>query len=358
MSRFKRSLILVTGFFQVAHLLAADDKLLSIAARGGHYEDMQRLELFNPFEAATGVTIITMPYYGGVNIMRNKFAPDLLDMREEDATEACALGLARQSIPAELAIATTENAVSTEFIANAFLECGLAHSTYSNVVAYNENAFTDVKPESISDLFDVERFPGMRAIKKTPDNILEWGLLAEGVPASQVYDLLSTERGIRLSLDKLSSIREHIVWSDSPEEAVALLRAGEVVMAAGVNGDFFDAWFTDAPIVIIWDGQIIDRSVWVLPVESTLQTETALAFVQFATRAQQQASMAQRVPYGPTRMSALSRIGFHPDKPIQMQDQLPSAGHHIKGAVHRDTDWYANTRTFRNRLFSDWLESE
>lgn len=336
---------------------ASDEKLLSIATRGGHYEQLQRQELFDPFEKATGISIFTMPYQGGVHIMRNKFAPDLLDMLEVDAIEACSLNLARHSSPDELAVAESDQNVTTEFLDNAFLPCGLAHSTYSTVIAYNEHAFSGVKPESIGALFNTELFPGKRALQKSPANLLEWGLLAEGVPAPQVYDLLSTERGVKLSLEKLDSIRDDIIWWDKPEEAVALLENGDVVMASGFNGLFFEAWLNAAPIVILWDGQIIDRSVWVLPDRSNEQSELALKFVQFATGSKRQAALAQRIPYGPTRSSALSRIGFYPDKSIKMKDQLPSAAHHMTGALYRDTNWYANTRAYRSHLFGDWLES-
>ena len=48
--------------------------------------------------------------------------------------------------------------------------------------------------------------------------------MAEGVPIDQIYDLLSTDRGMRLAFRRLDSIRDHIVWWDDPKEPAALLK--------------------------------------------------------------------------------------------------------------------------------------
>ncbi|NNF78535.1 MAG: ABC transporter substrate-binding protein, partial [Rhizobiales bacterium] len=62
-----------------------------------------------------------------------------------------------------------------------------------------------------------------------------------GVPVAQVYDLLSTERGLKVAFRKLEEIRSAIVWWTDPAEPPALLAKGEVAMASGFNGRFFAA---------------------------------------------------------------------------------------------------------------------
>ena len=51
-------------------------------------------------------------------------------------------------------------------------------------------------PEDICDIFDLETFPGKRALEKRPINNLEWALICSGVPADQVYDTLETDEGV------------------------------------------------------------------------------------------------------------------------------------------------------------------
>ena len=192
-------------------------------------------------------------------------------------------------------------------------------------------------------------------MRKSPDAILEWALLAEGVPARQVYDLLSTDRGLKLALRKLDQIRDHIVWWDDVAEPVRLLGSGEVTMSSGYNGRFFSAASHDGlPITIIWDGRLIGHEVWAISGTSD-KIADAEKFVRFATAPEQLAALAEIIPYGPTRKTAHLRVGLNPDTAIPMRDHLPNAPQHGERSLTRDSVWYANTELLRNRRFQTWL---
>jgi putative spermidine/putrescine transport system substrate-binding protein len=208
----------------------------------------------------------------------------------------------------------------------------------------------------VADFFDVEQFPGKRALKREPVAVLEWALLSYGVPRSQLYDLLSTRRGMELAFHRLDAIRDHIVWWEDAATPAALLAGGAVAMASGYNGRFFNARVVDnAPISIIWDGQILDYDAWAIP-SGTDQPELAEYFVRFATLPDRMAQQARHIPYGPTRRSALRRIGLHPKTLTPMREQLPTAEHHLDTAIWQDSEWYAQTEALRTRLFEAWLE--
>ena len=236
----------------------ADSTPLTVGTWGGSYEMAQRSALFDPYTSRAGTPIETLLYQGGLAVFDTERVPDVLDMIEEDAIAACDRGLLERLDPADFVdrVAETDTAL---------LPCAVAHLTFSTLVAFDESAFVGEKPQSIDDLFDVQRFPGKRALQRSPAAIFEWAMLAEGVPPSQVYDLLSTERGLRLVRRQLERLRGHVLWWDDPAEAVRLLVSGEASMASGYNGRFFDAWAAKRPIGMIWDGQIIDRSVWAVP---------------------------------------------------------------------------------------------
>jgi len=106
---------------------------------------------------------------------------------------------------------------------------------------------------------------------------------------------------------------------------------------------------------MIWDGQIIDRSVWAISAD-TNNVEMAHEFIHFALQPARQAKIAERIPYVPTDASAFKFIGSHPEAGISMTDHLPTADHHLKNALFRDTRWYALTDKFRRRHFEKWLE--
>ena len=357
---------------QAEEPVSVGDSLL-IGTWGGPYEAAQQTALFTPFEKSSGVSIQTSVYTGGLEVFNESIPPDILDMLEDEAELACEEGLLKPIDHSSLLHARYPGTIVSlsdssedpfeedkfakhDFHAGAFARCSVAHLTYSTLIAYDERAFPGEKPLHIDDLFDLERFPGKRALQHSPAALFEWAMMAEGVPISQIYDLLSTERGLRLALKRLETLRGQIIWWDTPAEAIDLLEQGIVVMASGYNGRFFDAWSRGVPINMIWDGQIIDRSVWAIPSASTIDKATALSFLRFALHPERLAHLARQIPYGPVRASAFSYIGLHPDTGIVMSDHLPTAEHHLINALARDTHWYARTSKLREEYFSQWMD--
>lgn len=365
---------LITALLVSASTHAADTldvaEALLIGTWGGPYEAAQRAALFTPYEQLTNINIQTTDYTGGLDVFSSQSPPAILDMLEEEAEVACRSGLLKtidhaslleariESTTAQQSLVEPDDFQKADFHTGAFARCSVAHLTFSTLVAYDERAFTGEKPRRIDALFDIERFPGKRALQRSPAALFEWAMMAEGVPISQIYDLLSTERGLRLVLQRLESLRGHVIWWDKPSEAVAFLEQGDAVMASGYNGRFFDAWSQGAPINMIWDGQIIDRSVWGIPVASKADTATVLSFIRFALHPERLAHMSRQIPYGPLRTSAFRYIGLNPETGIVMSDHLPTAEHHLVNALQRDTRWYARTSQLRQSYFSRWISSD
>jgi len=336
----------------------ADQQTLTIATWGGSYESAQQKALFSPFEATTGIQINTQFYNGEIAILKGDLVPDIVDMTMDDALLACEQNLV-QRLELSKILAPSPDGLEPEkdFIAGALLPCGVAHLSYSTLIAYDDRAFPGEKPQRIADFFDIKRFPGKRALRKQPSAILEWALMTEGVPMNQIYDLLSTDRGMRLALRRLDNIRDHIVWWDDPKEPAALLKSRQVVMSSGFNGRFFDAQTRGDTITMIWDGQIIDWDVWVVPLKPKQTNVATNKFLRFVTQSENMARLAEHIPYGPSRLSALKRIGLHPQKKISMRDHLPTAPHHLDRALFRDAKWYARTLALRKNRFWGWINS-
>ena len=245
-----------------------------------------------------------------------------------------------------------------DFLKGAFLQCGVVHLVYATVLAYDDRAFPGEKPQTVADFFDIERFPGKRALRRQPIALLEWALMSYGVPISQLYDLLSTERGMTLAFRKLDQIRDHIVWWESGSEPPDLLKSGKVVMASGFNGRFFNARVNDnAPITVIWDGQFLDTGVWTIS-KGSPRRQLATRFIRFATRAENMAEFARLIPYGPMRRSAISRIGLHATSNVPMLLHMPTAPANLRRAIRADSVWYARTKSVRQRWFKDWIARE
>jgi putative spermidine/putrescine transport system substrate-binding protein len=343
---------------------AAGAETLTIVTWGGAYEESQRIAYFEPFTRATGIEIEIVRYDGGLDEVRRHLdardgAPtwDVVDMVLPDAERACTAGLIAPIEPSILADAPDGTPAEEDFMADAIGRCWVGQLVYSTVFAYDERAFPGLKPRSVADLFDVERFPGVRALQRAPIAVLEWALLSYDVPRAQIYDLLSTERGLDLAFRRLDRLRGHLTWWRDGSAPPRLLEQGRAAIASGYNGRFFAAIAErDAPIAIVWDGQLLDQATWTV-LDGADDAEAARRFIAFATRADRLAAQASLISYGPTRRSARERIGRYADSNIPMRPHLPTAPRHMERAIVQDHAWYARTERLRRRRFEAWLES-
>ncbi|WP_397542475.1 extracellular solute-binding protein [Roseovarius salis] len=327
---------------------------LTVASWGGAYEAAQRVAVFAPYEERVGAQVTMVQYDGTAAALAERAGPegwDLVDMLSDQARAACSAG----DLLEIDARALLGRAAVRDFAPAGPTRCAIPQNVYARVMAYDERAFPGLKPTRIADFFDTGRFPGPRAVQKSPDGILEWALLAEGVPPEQVYGLLSTDRGLRLAFRRLDAIREDIVWWTDPARPVEMLKSGAAVMAAGYNGRFFSmAESGAAPVNIVWDGRINGVEVWAIPAASDAPGD-ALDLLAHAVSPASMARLAERIPYGPARRSAFARIGLNPGTGTPMRAHLPNAPQHGDRVLVRDPQWYANTRALRQRRFEAWL---
>lgn len=363
MKRLSRWAGLMGVVLALPGVLAAEDRVLTVATWGGAYEASQRAAYFEPFTEQTGIEVRTVVYNGGLQVLRDHLASgkvewDVIDMIQSDASAACDEGLLEAISPAILASAPDGTPPEEDFMAGAIDPCFITQIVFSTVIAYDDRAFPGVKPRTVADFFDLDTFPGKRALRRAPVGMLEWALLSLSVPREQLYDLLSTRRGLELAFRRLDEIREEIVWWTGGDESVELLTTGKVAMATGYNGRFFDAQVKEgAPISVIWDGQLIGFNSWAIPKGSN-QVAMAEQFIGFATRTENLAAQANRISYGPARRSARQRIGLHVETRMPMLPHMPTAPEHMDNAVIRDHRWYSQTVRLREQWFREWLERD
>ena len=338
---------------------AADDAPLTVLSWGGAYERAQRAALFEPYTASTGRRIEVAQYDGGLAGLRRAAAAgevpwDVIDMTRSEAMAACEEGLLRPLSPSLLAPAPDGTPAERDFLPGSLGRCAITHTVFATVVAYRRDAFPGQRPTSIADLFDQRRFPGPRALQRTPAVNLEWALLSYRVPREELYGLLSTPRGLRLALERLGELDE-IRWWEAGDTPPRLLAEGEVVMASGYNGRFFDAMVNrGAPIEILWDAQVQEHETWVIP-RGNPHPEAARDFIRFATSTERLAELARHIPYGPARRSAAVRVTTHPGSGVDMRLHIPTHPLNAERALVKDEAWYARTLGRINDYFGDWL---
>ena len=335
-------------------------RAITVVSWGGPYERSQRKAYFEPFTKATGIRIDIERYDGGLEELRRQVHGgeidwDLVDMTMADNRAACRQGLLEPIDHSRLHPAPDGTPASGDFIDGALTECGVSQIVYAMVAAYNRDAFPGERPARIADIFDLRRFPGTRALQRSPEANLEWALRSYGVPRQDLYQLLSTERGLRLAFERLDRIRDHVVWWTSTDQPIEMLISGEAVIASEYNGRLFDAAAVQGhPIEIIWDGQIYELGSWGVP-RGTRRLDDVLEFIRFATGTRPLADQAKYIAYGPARRSSMKLVSTHAETGDDMRPHLPTNPMNFRTAILKDTEWYASLYDRIKARFDAWL---
>lgn len=311
----------------------------------GPYGRAQASALFVPYQQRTGINVRIAEYDGGLDELRKRVAAkqydwDVIDMELPAAIAACREGLLEPVDATTLPAGANGEAAEADFVTNAIGPCWVGSVVYSQLIAYAPARFGSARPIALSDFFDTIRFPGPRALKGTRAKFnLELALLADGVAPKDVYRVLSNPQGVDLALRKLDTIRTSIVWWSHSSEPAAMLLDGRAAFAMMLNGDIFDAAIHHHDIGVIWDRQLYELDVFGIP-KGNPSRAMAMDFVRFATSARSLASVANWVPYGPARRSAVRLVGKNPELDIPMRQFLPTDPEHFATAFAIDDAWW------------------
>jgi putative spermidine/putrescine transport system substrate-binding protein len=336
----------------------ADD--LNVVCWGGAYTKSQLEAYYTPWEELTGHTINSIDYDGNVapvkaQVESGNVTWDVVDVELSDAVLLCDEGLAEVLPLEELPPAPDGTPAAEDFIEGTLHDCAVASIVWTNIYAYDTTVFPDDPPTTVADFFDVERFPGNRGLRKFAKANLEMALMADGVPASEVYDVLSTPEGVDRAFAKLDTIKDHVIWWEAGAQPPQMLADGEVVMATAYNGRMFNAIATEnKPFEIVWDGQIWDLDLFIIP-KGAPNKDLAWEFIKFATATEQLANQAAWISYGPARKSSVPLIGTHAEAGIEMMPHMPTAPENFTNALQNDFLFWADHADELNERFNAWL---
>lgn len=353
----KQLMMMTTALGLMGLPALADVNLLSW---GGAYGNSHLEAYAKPFEAETGIKVIMSDADNPATPIKamveaGNVSTDVASVEYADAVRLCDEGLLEVIDPAVLTAAADGTAATDDFIDGAVTECFVGTDVYSMVLAFDDSAFDGAKPSTPADFFDLEAFPGKRSMRKGAKFNLELALMADGVPAGEVYDLLGTPEGMDRAFAKLDAIKNDVIWWEAGAQPPQLLADGEVSMAFAFNGRIFNAVQADGkPFKIIWDGQIYEMEGWVLP-KGAPNLEEALKFVAFSTAPANQARAAEFISYGPPRRSAAALVGNIEGTDQPMGPNLPTYEANLENALGSDLDFWVDHDAELNERFSSWL---
>ncbi len=341
--------------------LAAEESI-TVVSWGGAYERACKEGYFDSFEEATGIKINIADFNGGLAQVRAQVESgniqwDVVDIESQDGIIGCDEGLFEPLDEIELPDGPDGSSASDDFLEGSISECAIGTVTWSTVVAYNATTYKTDPPSTVKDFFDIEKYPGRRGMRRTPEVNLEFALIADGVPIEEIYETLSTEEGVDRAFAKLDTIKDSLLMWEAGAQPPQLLADKEVVMTTAYNGRIFNAQTVEEqPFVIIWDGQVRDFAQFVIPLGAP-NMENAIKFVQHAALSSSQAGVANRISYGPVRLSAWELVGKHIPTAIDMRPHMPTHPDNSKTVLTNNPAWWAENKDNLFERFSAWLSN-
>ena len=335
---------------------------VTVASWGGAYTESQKLGYGDPTAKALGVDINWVDYSGGLSeIKAQKEAGaitwDIIDVFAFDTINGCDEGIFVEfDFDKDFPAAPDGTPASEDFFAPMPSKCAVGNILYSWNYAYNSKN-VDGTPSTIKDFFNTKKFPGKRAIYKSALTNLEIALAGDGVymgkGGSEIYKLLETEAGVNRAMNKIKELCTDpnggcVFWSAGAQPP-ELLMSGEVVMATGWNGRFFNAIVGEgAPLVQVWDGQGLDYEYFAL-VKGGPDEANAKKALAMMTNTEMLAGSAKYIAYAPYRLSSLDIIKanepWYKDGKTEMMPQMPTSPSNTKKYFLVDPFFWADNGT-------------
>ncbi|UAW64959.2 ABC transporter substrate-binding protein [Mycoavidus sp. HKI] len=223
---------------------------------------------------------------------------------------------------------------------------GVGKSVYSTVLAYRRDTFKGRHPESWQDFWDVEQFPGRRALRKLPNETIEIALMAAGIPADNVYPCALDQ-----AFKSLGKIKPSVaVWWTSGPQTETLLRSSEVDLLpvwTPVAKSLIDA---NMPVGFSWEQHLYAYDNWAI-LKGTPNADLCRQFIQFASEPKRQAHFAQESWYGPTHSDTFKYIA-----PKQLK-LIPTYPDNLRKGLHIDASYWSKHQEATIERFNHWLLS-
>jgi putative spermidine/putrescine transport system substrate-binding protein len=300
-------------------VLAADGRLVFVNW-GGDAMTAYDTVMGKPFQEATGIEVLqdgSGPTEGAMKAQAESGSPSW-DICDADPFSANALGA--QGLMEEIDYDVVDSAKSRDGFGWDY-----AASTYffSYVIAYDSTKY-DTPPTGMADFFDVEKFPGKRAMYKWGAGMWEALLLGDGVARADLYPL---------DID-----RAHAKLNDFKDNIVALWGGGAESQSLLLNGDASMAliWSTRAKILeddsegdikFVWDDGLISPGSMAVIKNNPAGRDVAMQYIAAAQDPAKQVQMFELMGQGPGNPEADALVPedlrrFNPVDPANFAKQV------------------------------------
>ncbi|MBX2882216.1 MAG: ABC transporter substrate-binding protein [Granulosicoccus sp.] len=350
-----RSTLLASAMVSSITLLAGSATAadpVTVVSWGGSYGAAQDAALFTDASANSGIEIIresgASMSKACLQVESGAVTWDLVVTGSGSAAAAAAKGCLEK---------IDYNVVDiSDFYPNLYTDYCVGSDVFATVMSWNTEKYgepgSDGAPQSWADFWDVEKFPGTRAYRaNNVDGALEPALMADGVPADKVYEVLSTKEGMERAINKIRELKPHIdVFWESGAMQAQLMKDGEVDMTTGWNGRFDNAKKDGATVGYTFNQALLDYDCFAMP-KGAPNKDTAMKFLAEVSKPEYQANLPFHITYGPTNKKAYEITTASKE----LIEALPSHPKNVPLMLPVSLAWYAEHRTEALELYMELL---
>ncbi len=311
---------------------------ITFVSWGGAYTASQQKAYIDTYDKGSSITVEN--YNGGLGEIKAQVEAgnvtwDVVDVLPDQAITGCDEGLF---------VKVDQSEFINDMVVPPVSDCVVPQIFWAYTAFYDKAAFPGKKPKSMKDA------------------LIEMALVADGVKASKVYEVMSTPEGIDRAFAKLDTIKDHVVFWSAGSKPLELVSSGEVVMALAYNGRIGAAILSEGKnFEYIWDGTVLEQE-YLVAIKGGNEAE-ALAFMAHASTAESNAEQAKYIPYGPMRKSSINIIKkgepwfIKEGGNIDILPHMPTTPKVLKRAVIADPYWWADNGAEVHERFGAWKGS-
>src|SRR5579883_2440622 len=325
-----------TGVAGAPFISRAAPSQMVISTGGGALDDAYKAAYFQPWTAKTGIAVTTGPNTGAkLKAMVEQKAVEW-DVSQQPAELAATM--AKQGLLEPLDYSIIDKSKLLKGVAfDHFVMCDIAANHIPcNIMLVKRGA----EPKDWPGFW---AFSGRGGLWKRPYQTMEVALMGSGVDKDKLYPL-----DIRRALDSLAKIKDSIYWWERGAQVAQILIDGEVEATAAWNGRVYDPKKSGAPVDYHLNEALLVADAWCVPKGAPNKRES-MEFIAFALGADNQASFAQKLPYGPVNDDALKLLSK------ETLAVLPSSEENFKRSTFLDVNWWADNGEQAEAAFNKWI---
>lgn len=326
---------------------AAQD--LTVVSFGGAYQAAESKALFQPAARKLGIAVNERTYTGigqlRLQVQAGAVTWDVVASGSGSAARAGADGMLEELDYRIIDV--------SDFLPGTWQKYCVGGDVFSTVMAWNTDTYGTRPPRGWADFWDVKAFPGKRSYRNSVAGALEPALMADGVPAHEVYKVLAAPGGIERAIRKIEQLKPHIaVWWSSGAQHAQLMKDGEVDMITGWNGRFDTVAKDGGKVAYTFNQALLDYDAYAVP-KGAPHKDLAMKFLAEISKPSYQAELTKYITYGPTNRKAYDLGMIDP----AFAKKLPSYPPNAALQLPIDIDWYIRFEAKASEAYQNMLTS-